>query len=363
MKKIGLVLLLISLILSKFVVAHSGDSAQSNNKFQFSGYVDVIYAHSDVLEDVDFSNILADYEPYGFAINRAAFAVKGNIGENTYLKLDISSDSLKLRIRDLYINYKIHDMLQIKAGRYKVPGAYEMFSDDSFLSDTTMWFYDRSHASNMWLYNSYLGTDSRIVGLMAYGSFFNNLLTYYAFLGNPDGNAMFLPRQNRLSYSHYNNSFAGWGRIDIKPTQNIKLGTFIGDGKGRHIADSLLVKLITYGANLCIQSHGASFMYEFTRAKTHDRFRPHYAHGHVAMLSYKWKFVRPAYRLSMYMPNLGEVDEWGIKQYYSHGYSLNFTINPNLNVSLQYFERVEKNETKKDLYLNNLAVLSIRGRF
>lgn len=333
------------------------------NKTEFSGYIDVMYAHADVTEDIDRTNLLAGYEPYGFSINRAGIIAGGNISKKTSWEIELGLDSLSLRARDLYVNHTFHDVFQLRFGRMKVPGAYEMFSDDSFLSDTTMWMYDRSHAANRWAYASFLGLDARTVGIGFYGELLEGKIAYSCLFGNPDGVGMFLPRQNSLSYSHPNNAYSGWARIDIAPIKQIKFGGFIGDGKGRRYSDSLLVKLITYGGNFCAQSDGWKAMYEFTRAKTHDKYNPHYALGHMAMLSYRWRFIEAVLRYSIQMPNKGIADEYGVEEYDVAAYGLNLYINNSFVFKANYFDRIEYSAISEDLYLNNLFVLSVGGRF
>lgn len=356
------VLLLMVLLTAVFTVSASPKLDSIKESLELHMHADAMFAYADIDSSIDRSNFLAGYEPYGFSVQHASLYLTGNTGDKTSFELELGTDSLNLKIRDLYFTFQLASYCAIRAGRMPVPGAFEYFSDSSFLSDSTNIFFDRSHASQRWALASYV-PDGRTEGAQMHGYFFKRKLFYAIFVGNPDGIASFRPRQNTASYQHFNNSLTGWGRIEYSPFNGLSAGAFIGDGKGRRLHDSLLVKLITYGGNIRYAKHNVFASYGYTRAKTGNKYYPQYVQGHVLMLAYRWKFLQPVYRYSLSIPDAGRPDMLGIEQYICQTYGLNFHFNYNMFLRLQYVHRQEVTAIDDDLLLNNMVVLSLSGKF
>ncbi|RMF93509.1 MAG: hypothetical protein D6734_09970 [Candidatus Schekmanbacteria bacterium] len=135
-------------------------SEDGNFKLNIGGYMQTDYRYYEGGEDENNKNT--------FDIRRARLTASGNMFKNIKYKLQTDFSDEDDELRDAYVDIDYTPLAIVRAGQFKVPFGYEQTT-----SSTTFDFIERSVAGN------FIASTSRDIGVMLFGSLFENRMKYY----------------------------------------------------------------------------------------------------------------------------------------------------------------------------------------
>ncbi|UCH97021.1 MAG: hypothetical protein JSV88_09265 [Candidatus Aminicenantes bacterium] len=307
-------------------------------EIKFSGYIQTWFSYGE--QDND------DTSAYGFTLRRVRLKSDGSLSKSIKWRLQVGWDKQTARLIEVYIDFHLSKEVKIKIGQFPVPGAIS----GTLTSTSELDFVERAAITQQWGGNSAL-LYYRGVGIQVYGNLFNNKLDYAVMMANPNTSALFSPGINSSDYSHENNGFTLWGRVEARLIKGFKIGAFTSRGKTTYSN----YKRNSSGAHLFYIKDAINFKVEYIAGKYGmDGVETKY-NGMYIVLGYKIAKFEPIVRYGFCVPNHGYPDGIGVEKYKNITLGINYYYSKKIKFQVNHVSRSEKGmEMKNNLFYINL---------
>lgn len=310
----------------------------SATDFKFAGYIHTWFSYGD--QDND------DSGAYGFTLRRVSLKPYGSLSKSIKWGLNVGWDKQTASLKEVYIDFDLSEAFKIKIGQFPVPGAIS----GTLTSTTQLDFVERAVVTQQWGGNSGLSR-YRGVGLQGYGNLFKNKLYYAVMMANPRASALFSPGIKSPDYSHEDNGFTVWGRVEATLMKGFKIGAFYSGGK---TTDSNY-KRNSYGTHLFYIKAPVNFKVEYIAGEYGIEGAETRYNGMYAVFGYKVDKLEPIVRYGLYTPNHGDPDNIGVETYKDITLGMNYYHSNKIKFQVNYVSRSEKGiELKNNLFYINL---------
>jgi hypothetical protein len=307
-------------------------------EIKFSGYIHTWFSYGKLDND--------DTSAYGFTLRRVRLKPYGFLSKSIKWSLQVGWDKQKAGLIESYIDFHLSEEVKIKIGQFPVPGAIS----GTLTSTTKLDFVERAAITQQWGGNSAL-LSYRGVGIQVHGSLFNNMLEYAVMMANPNAAALFSPGLKSSDYSHEDNGFTLWGRIEARLIKGFKIGAFYSSGK---TTDSNY-KRNSSGAHLFYIKDPLNFKVEYIAGEYGIDGEETKYNGMYIVLGYKISKFEPIVRYGLYIPNDRYPDSIGVEKYENITLGINYGYSKKIKLQVNYiFKNEEGIELKNNIFYINL---------
>ncbi len=310
-------------------------------------------------------------DQYGFVVRYARLKAFGDLTPNVKWTLQFGFDKGVASLYDIYLTYEPASYAKIRFGQFGVPGAKSSIFTSPLWSSTKMIINDRPMITQNWNSNAGL-SGYRSGGAMFFGEILDSKLHYYLMVGMPKSgpNYYFSTSVKNPIATKDENGFAGFGRIEYRPTKEIEFGINYHLGKGT-TDDTISVKRSSYSAYFLTKQEKLYVMAEFIAGANETSINDNVItdddlkyNGYFVDLGYRFagKYM-PAIRYSSYTPNDNEVDGNGFKKYDNITIGFNYYPSDNIALMLNFVKRLEETGEGIEKIDNDIAYLQLRYIF
>lgn len=293
----------------------------SENNVNFKGLMHFWYS---VGEGSNASGYLS-----GFNVRRVRLKAYGSLSGNTKWYVQFAYDKQIPKLLDAALDIGFSEKANFRIGQQVVPGPIS----SSVTSTAELEFVERAQFVQKWGSFSNL-LSYRTVGVKIFGSALNERLFYSAMIGNPASENLFKPSIASSYTSYENANLLMIGRIEVEPIMGMKIGCF--------------GSVLPYDGEVDAFSFGGHLLYEsdriYTKAEVlmgEDESKLEYS-GAQAVFGYKFNNLQPIVRYDFYIPNGGNADLAGVKQYNNFTFGVNYWISEDVKILVNYVLRSEE---------------------
>lgn len=306
----------------------------------------------------------------GFSLNYARINPYGNLTDKISWSIQFGFDQMEAKVLDAYLNYKYLEECQVAAGFLPSPGSRSAAIVDELYSTTKMNLLNRPSITQVWGKNT-MQTGYRDLGVQIHGDVMYGLFNYAVMLANPSAAKadQFIPKTNASTYSHTNNGYKLWGRLEAKPMKGLGVGVFAGNGEIDTDSEGRKMKLLSYGAHAIYRADPYWFFAEYIVGKTDTSYNTGrrdttFAYkGYYAEAGYKIDKFQPVVRFEVLSPYDGLADKKNVEQYYNFHIGLNYYPNDKVKLLVNYIIRTEKVKAGTCQLDNNLFIVGLQYVF
>ena len=274
----------------------------------------------------------SENDVYGFTLRRVRFKPYGSFSKSINWTLQFGWDKQIARLLDAYIDFQIFKNLQFRIGQFTVPGSIS----SSLTSSGKLDQIERPEITLKWGQNSGLSS-YRAVGVQIHGKLIQNKI-YYAFMvANPRTYGIFTPSLRETEYVNENDGNALWGRIQATLFDGLACGAFYGTGR----ENSNEIKRSSYGAHLFFIKNGINLKMEYISGHVIESEQKKIYKGLYFLLGYRINKFEPIIRYDFYVPNQGDMDDYGVKKHKNYTLGINYFHNRNIKFQANYVIRNE----------------------
>jgi hypothetical protein len=189
------------------------------------------------------------------------------------------------------------------------------------------------------------------VGIQVHGNLFNNKLDYAVMMANPNTSTLFSPGIKSPDYSHENNGFALWGRVEAKLIKGFKIGAFTSRGKTTYSN----YKRNSSGAHLFYIKDAINFKVEYIAGEYGMDGAETKYNGMYIVLGCKIAKFEPMVRYGLYVPNDAYPDSIGVEKYKDITLGINYYYSKKIKFQVNHVSRSgEGIQLKNNLFYINL---------
>ena len=253
------------------------------DEIKFKGYVQSWLSYAD--QNKNRGDI------YGFILRRVRLKTFGSLSKKIYWTVQFGWDKQSPNLVDAYINFLILDGLEIRVGKYTVPGTIS----SSLTPSNKLDFIERTQITQKWGANNGL-SNYRSLGMMVHGNILKKKLFFSVMFANPRTHTTFLPGVKEFRYYYENTGPAFWGRLEAKPLAGLFIGSFIGMGK----ETDTRTRRKTFGVNLFYEKNGIKIKTEYIEGIIDVEGNKTEYSGFYSVIGYKIKKVEPIIQYESY---------------------------------------------------------------
>ena len=291
---------------------------------------------------------------YGFTFRRVRLTPYGNLSKRINWKLQLGWDKLSPGLIEAYIDFLLSDNINIRVGKYTVPGTISSSISPSYELD----FIERPQVTLKWGSNNGL-IKFRSLGVQVYGKVFNDKLYYAFMLSNPRTSSPFTTDLKSANYTIENWGIALWGRVEASIKRSLRLGAFFGTGK----EEDTEIKRQSWGIHLFYTKSNLNVKFEYIAGEYGEKLNQKKYNGFYAVLGYRLKKIEPIIRYDTYSPENGNPDDSGIKKYKNTIFGINYFFSKNIKLQANFALRKELMAEEFIEIRNNLFFVCLQYLF
>ena len=284
----------------------------------------------------------------GYNIRRVMLKASGNINSNFTWYTQYGWNQQNPGLMDAAIKYKYNNLLQLKAGRFGVPGT--IFG--ALTSSSKLTFVERPMIVKKWNgFNGYTGF--RSVGLQLSGQASN--LKYKGMVSNDQASKLYKPGITDTTYPDSDN-LKFTGRLEYG-LENIEAGIF---------ASAPIVKdpvLNSYGIDVAYDKQPLKLSTGYIQGEREIKDVDITYSGFISHLSWQFDKFQPTFRYDLYNPSVAEHEDIDVDLHHNFTLGLNYYYSNNIKIQANYLLREEKMFEDSDKYDNNLFYINLQYRF
>ena len=293
-------------------------------------------------------------DAYGFTIRRLRLKPYGSFSKDIKWGFQVGWDKQEAKILDVYIDFIFKKKFNLKIGKFAAPGAMS----GTLTSSARLDLIERSMMTQMWNRNT--GLDSyRALGAQVYGELLKGKLYYALMVSNVRTNAIFTPSVKNTYYTHKNNGLAMWARLEVKPMDGLRFGSFYGIGKEKDTNSNIS----SYGAHIFYIKDRINLKLEYIAGEYSVGDLTTKYDGVYALAGYKIKKFEPIIRCAIYAPDDGETDNYGVKKYRDMFLGVNYFYSKRIKFQANYVIRNESMGSGIDKIGNNIFYINCQYFF
>ncbi|MCF7885355.1 MAG: OprO/OprP family phosphate-selective porin [Candidatus Marinimicrobia bacterium] len=284
----------------------------------------------------------------GFNIRRVMLKSYGKINPDVSWYAQYGWNQQKPALMDAAVQYSPDELLNIKVGRFSVPGT----KFGSLTSSSQLTFIERSMIIKKW--NSFNGyTSFRSVGLQIGGEI--NKFIYKTMFSNNQAETLYTPSMAAPTYNE-SEALRFIGRVEYKLGE-LSAGAFFSSP----IKKEPLAK--SFGGDLIISKQPIKFRTGYIQGERKPNSSKITYSGLITEVSWAFANLQPTIRYDFYNP-ISEGDEAGeVDVYQNITFGLNYYPIENIKLQANYLLRKEKMRGSLDEYDNNLLYFNIQYSF
>jgi len=267
---------------------------------------------------------------YGFTLRRVRFKPYGSFSNSINWALQFGWDMQVARLLDAYLDFQIFRNLQLRIGQFTVPGSIS----SSLTSSGELDLIERCEITLKWGRDSGLSS-YRAVGAQIHGKLIQNKLYYAFMIANPRTYGIFTPSLKETEYINENDGNALWGRIQATLLDGLTWGAFFGVGQ----EGTNEIKRSSYGVHLFFVKNGINLKMEYIYGQVIENEQKKIYKGLYFILGYRINKFEPIIRYNFYVPNQGDMDDYGVKKYKAFTMGFNYFHNKNIKGQVNYVIR------------------------
>lgn len=332
------------IIILIFILAFNLVSYSQNIKFNGLFQAWFSYAQQDT----------ADSAALGFTFRRIKLLASGTLSKNIDWFLKFGWDKQIAGLTDAGIYFRFNDEINIKVGKFPVPGS----PSGTLTSSSKMDFIERAMMIQKWGSHSNLA-DYRNLGVQIDGSFLNNNLYYALMIQNSSAHELFNPSLKDHSYVG-NNNIQFSGRVEIKPMERLRLGGFFLQGN-----DSVNnTKIQSFGTHGFYQINGiwVKAEYLFGENKITAVGSPLKYSGFMLKLGFQTENIEPVIRYDYYKEE-GGFGLLSVKTFTNITLGINYYYSKRIKFQANYVIRGEIMVAGLEAIKNNLFYINLQYVF
>ena len=143
------------------------------------------------------------------------------------------------------------------------------------------------------------------------------------------------PSLKETEYVNENDGIALWGRIQTILQNGLQCGAFYGTGRENNNE----IKRNSYGVHLFYIKNGINLKMEYISGQVIESEQKKIYEGLYFLLGYRINKFEPIIRYDFYVPNQGDMDDYGVKKYKNYTLGINYFHNKNIKGQMNYVIR------------------------
>ncbi len=281
----------------------------------------------------------------GFTVRRARLKIMGQENESLNWACQYAWDKQVLRLIDAYLEFNLGSNQRVRIGQFPIPGTKE----GGLTSSKNLDFIERAGIVRYWGQSTALNS-FRSAGVQLHGKLFTPNLYYATMVANYDGKQLFSPSLSNVN--NFDNGLISSSRIQYNILEPLEGGVFFLVGEN----DSLAKR--SYGMHLYYDQNPIIVKTEFIAGLDEQDMK---YNGLSVSCGFNIGDFEPMYRFGIYTPE--KTNSENVKRFINHCLGLNYCINKQTNIQVNYLIRNEQMQKGFDPVMNNLFYIHLNYFF